>query len=387
MIKITVLNIEDNNINEYLKTRSGIYGGICYEDDNCEDILRDKDKGLKRYNNITKLGHHSISDHTYITLLIENIPKFGAIMINSVGMYNTSEKSGRYTKFNNNTPIEDEMYNKWIDRFKEILTNIGVDKNIDKLAYENARYMLDSFNPSTKMVYSISFRNLSYLYARFNYLIKKINNSDDNLFMHKLYNFILEFNSEIKRLNLYDDKLVPGDNEWDMSLSMFNVYNTNIGIYKDEIKPSVGKKLHVSRIGYEYKYDTSIAALGQHIRHRTIDYICNFHNMYNVLFLTDFQMYRPYLLKDEYKEEWYKDIKILISNNIIPMAVKVDVLESGKFKDLKNKLDLRLTPFAQYEIYNDCLHLVNVLRTIENNYSEETTKMLDSYCDLDFRYY
>ena len=163
---------------------AGKAAGICYMPDDFDKILaEDQEKTLKRAIGTLKSGHHSVYDHIYYNLLLENVPKILAMILNNEGMYTTSEKSARYTKMEP-TPIELELYNKWLAKFEKLITleygekyeayfgdKKKADVAIKKLAQENARYMISVFT-NTTMEYTVSFRQLNYILSFFETFIK-----------------------------------------------------------------------------------------------------------------------------------------------------------------------------------------------------------------------
>ena len=54
--------------------------------------------------------------------LFKNLPKIIAMLLNSLGMYATSEKSARYTIMKPETELEETLYNKWITYWRLTLT-------------------------------------------------------------------------------------------------------------------------------------------------------------------------------------------------------------------------------------------------------------------------
>ena len=78
---------------------SGKSAGICYLPDTMEELLAEpEEKTEKRTNRTLNSGHHSVFAHVHYNLILENIPKILAMILNNEKVYNTSEKSGRYTK-------------------------------------------------------------------------------------------------------------------------------------------------------------------------------------------------------------------------------------------------------------------------------------------------
>jgi len=169
---------------------SGHCAGVCYMPHDFDTLFNELyNQTLKRCENTKKNQHHSVFGHPYITLSIEDIPKGLAMVLNNEGAYNTSEKSARYTKMvlSDN---EQKLYNKWLDIYKNLIREkyqakypkIFTDSKIEKLAQENARYLISVFTP-TSMIYTVSYQQLNYIYQM---LINEINNKNSNAFMQAL---------------------------------------------------------------------------------------------------------------------------------------------------------------------------------------------------------
>ena len=78
---------------------SGKSAGICYLPDTLETLFNEpEEKTSKRANMTLKSGHHSVFNHPTYNLSLEGIPKILAMILNNEKMYNTSEKSARYTR-------------------------------------------------------------------------------------------------------------------------------------------------------------------------------------------------------------------------------------------------------------------------------------------------
>ena len=81
-------------------------------------------------------NHHSVFGHPQYNFVFEEIPKIMAMILNNEKVYDTSEKSARYTKMK---PSEEErvLYEKWIqiykNRIQEVYPNIE-DKQAQKLS-------------------------------------------------------------------------------------------------------------------------------------------------------------------------------------------------------------------------------------------------------------
>ena len=102
---------------------SGKVAGICYMPGTFDDLLLEsEEKTIKRANLTKNSGHHSVFDHEYISLYINQIPKLLAMILNNEKMYTTSEKSARYTIMTNCSSVEKKLYNKWYNKFIELIT-------------------------------------------------------------------------------------------------------------------------------------------------------------------------------------------------------------------------------------------------------------------------
>ena len=166
---------------------SGKAAGICYMPDNFETLMNEpKDKTEKRANRTLKSGHHSVYGHSTYNLVLEGIPKILAMILNNEQDYNTSEKSARYTHMEA-SPQEKDLYEKWIEiyerRISEVYPDMFTEREINKKAMENARYLISVFTPATTMLYSVDFRQLNYIV---NWAKDYINNDMSDSFSLKL---------------------------------------------------------------------------------------------------------------------------------------------------------------------------------------------------------
>ena len=153
-------------MNTELTILSGKFAGTCYAKEGYQTIrTQPVERAVKRAEGTAERGHHSVFQHCMVTMEIQ-CPKIIAMLLNSIGVSNTSEKSARYTKMQPQTEKEREFYEKWhtlvLERICEVYPGKFDEKEVDKLAYENARYMISVFCP-TAMVYSLPFRNIFYV--------------------------------------------------------------------------------------------------------------------------------------------------------------------------------------------------------------------------------
>ncbi len=77
---------------------SGKSAGICYLPDTVDVLFAETlEKTQKRVNSNIRSGHHSVFGHPTYNFILEDIPKILAMILNNEKIYNTSEKSARYT--------------------------------------------------------------------------------------------------------------------------------------------------------------------------------------------------------------------------------------------------------------------------------------------------
>ena len=84
----------------------GKMAGICYmPDDYLSEGIQNEEKSLKRAAGNKKSGHYSVFEHGSISFILET-NKMMAMILNSLGVYSTSEKSGRYTVMKASSELE-----------------------------------------------------------------------------------------------------------------------------------------------------------------------------------------------------------------------------------------------------------------------------------------
>ena len=306
---------------------SGKAAAVCYMQDEIDNILNEDLTKTERRIALTKNnGHHSVYDHNSISLYLDGIPKIIAMVINNEKVYTTSEKSGRYTVLHT-TNEERVVFEKWVEIFKNKIAKlykddyptVFTDKKIEKLAFENARYLTSVFTP-TKMMYTTTYRQLNILIGLIdNYLsVDKTNE-----FEKKLSTYLKEFVDKLKELPYYD-KVLAG-NQKNRSLSIFA--KSNIEEYYGDV--------------YATSYKASLNSFAQAQRHRTLNYSIK---------LLDNEYYIPPMIADnaDMVSLWLSDIKSL--GNIYPQATMVEVQEMGTLDNFILKLKERKCFVAQIEI-------------------------------------
>lgn len=310
---------------------SGKSAGICYLPDTVETLFAEApEKTQRRADGNIKSGHHSVFGHPTYNLCLEGIPKILAMILNNEKIYNTSEKSARYTHMEP-SPQEKELYEKWIEIFKEqILTQYPKfeDKRALKLAQENARYLISVFTPATVMEYTVNFGQLNYI---INWAKDYIKNAEENTFSIKLKETFKEF------LAAMPDLEIEG-------LDSRNK-NRNFSLFAQ-------RKNRNEEFGENYSvtYLASFAQLAQAQRHRTLSY--------EITLLDEPKYYVPPIIAGtNLEKEWLKDISSL--KEFFPQGMLVQVNERGTIENFVLKCMERLCGFSQLEIMQETKNIMN----------------------------
>lgn len=317
---------------------SGKSAGICYLPDSLEKLLAEPaEKTQRRAKGNLASGHHSVFGHPTYNLALEGIPKIIAMILNNEKNYNTSEKSARYTKME---PSEEEkvLYEKWIEIYKQAIGKEYPDfdeKKIQKLAQENARYLISIFTPATIMEYTVNFQQLNFIISWFEDYIK---NEPENDFSMKVKKAMQEFLQELPDLKV--EKLNP------------RLKGTKLSLF--------ARRSREEEFGENYctNYLASFAQLAQAQRHRTL--------AYEMTLLDKPQYYVPKIIRGtEYEEEWIRDISSL--KNYYPQGMLVKVNERGTVENFVLKCTERLCGAAQLEIMEQTKETMDkYMKSVEN---------------------
>ena len=322
---------------------SGKSAGICYLPDTLETLFNEPDeKTVKRSNMTLKSGHHSVFNHPTYNLSLEGIPKILAMILNNEKMYNTSEKSARYTKMD---PSEEEknLYEKWIEIYKKEISkkypNIE-EKRVQKLAQENARYLIRVFTPATVMEYTVNFGQLNYI-------------------IHFFENYI---NNEEKN-SKFDIKLKEVFKEFIKALPDLKIDGLDADMKKRELSFFAKRKNRKEEFGENYctTYEASFAELAQAQRHRTL--------YYEVSLLETPKYYIPPVIRNtNLEKEWIKDISSL--EEYYPQGMLLKINERGTVENFVLKCTERICGAAQLEIMEQTIETMNrqkSIKTLQNN--------------------
>ena len=360
----TVENPE-GNLQKGFKILAGKAAGICYMPDNyLSQGIQDETKSIKRADATAKSGHHSVYDHAHMTLVIEGIPKILAMLINSTGDYVTSEKSARYTVMKPETQAELDLYEKWIEKFSDLIASIYPkldDNSVRKLALENARYLTSVFTPTT-MAYTASHRQFSYIVDWLPKLSQKLA-ENSNPFNDRLDTAVKEFYShlvEVVKPEFTDTK----GREFDFIPQQYG-------------HPKILPETHIAN-AYSISYLGSFAQLAQAHRHRTLTYTMWFKGDR----ADEYGFFVPPILHGtELEDEWINDIQSI--GYCFPQGTLVMITEEGLAKHFFLKCKERLCGRAQLEIALQTADTLERFIDKRFNFDRRNQELLESIAPTD----
>ena len=366
LIGKTVETTDNEHIIEETLTFSGKAAGICYmPDDYFEEGIQNIDKANARANNNIHSGHSSVFEHEHINLIIHT-SKMMAMTLNSLNLYSTSEKSGRYTVMKPETELEENLYTKWTEIFKNLISSYYTgdlaytEKETVKLARENARYMLSVFVP-TVFEYTVPFNRAVLTCIWLHNLADKINNPDfqssyPNIFFYnRMAKEAVELADDIAetlKLGEYDNTLhrysnFPLVDNKKIGITFFNDFNKygKHYYYEDNLCE------HNQYYGWVYntQYLASLATIACAERHRTLHF--KIQSMLTGNYDDEFDCYIPKIIRNTpFELEWKADFKSLIEKKVLPLATLFYVEETGRIEDFISKCKERCCARAQLEI-------------------------------------
>ena len=355
---------------------SGLNAGVCYMPATFEALKsQPTETKIKRGKSTIGRTHHSVAGHVEMSVVIEEIPKICAMVLNNLGEYNTSEKSARYTVMQDVPAKELELYKKWYNKFVKLICkkydcinpalpnamDLYKEKKcklspsqVDKLAMENARYMISVFTP-TVMTYSTSIRQFNYIidWAR---KMKLEEDKNGNPFFTKLANYMNELADRLEEI-LYVEGLRDTKNR------SFNLINKNETAF-DHIEPFFG---HC----YQTTYKGTFAQLAQAQRHRTLDYVMYFDG-------TAKEFYVPPILEldDNLVKEWMDDAESVA--DIIPQCTLIKIFETGTAENFILKAKERECGCAQLEIQEQTI-ITHTLYESSKNLTPQLKELFEGY--------
>ncbi len=334
---------------EELDLFGGSSAGVCYMPLNFEALKNEPIKRTGRRSNGTKAsGHHSVFGHTRITFDLENVPKLFAMLLNNEKVFDTSEKSARYTNMQLEG-IEKYLYDKWLDKFVKLISekygkySYFDEKRIKKLAMENARYFTSVMTP-TSMRYTVSYQQLNYMCG----WMKEFEHSNNKIYK-MLAPTASEFVQRMEDFGYLDKDLMNDGKNREFSL--------------------IGKRVRQEQFGecYSVNYMGSFAMLAQAQRHRTLHY--------EMMLDKNPEYFIPLILMDNdyLVEEWLSDMEKV--EHLLPQGQLLKINERGDYENLILKAKERLCTAAQLEVARNTQYTIE--RMIKNTDNEFVRKDLE----------
>lgn len=365
----------NNFIKQSFEIFSGKNAGICYMGGDYDKLDSEAyNKTIKRFENTIGNTHHSISDHCNITVVFEDVPKFLAMILNSLQVYATSEKSARYTVMKNLSRKEQELYDKWTVKIKDLLVSqYDVnEKEAIKLAQENARYFISIFSPATTFAYTTSLRQWNYIHNWFSNFIEMAGRTKygkDKKLRDKTSEMFKEFNEWFEASAIYNPIIKEPKNRFiEFIAPLYPTIDSPLYLNKQQYGDS-----------YAISYMVSMTALAQLQRHRSIKYTINLFRLYSggepVVF------YVPKLFVDnlELVAEWNNDMHSV--KDLFPQGMMVEVEEQGTIDKFLLKCDERLCGRVQYETAQCCKRELMLFIKNKHNLSPYFASQVETWVD------
>lgn len=351
------------SIRKDLTLLSGKAAGFCYmADDYLSNGIQNDEKSMARAQGNAKSGHYSTYEHGHVTFLIETT-KAMCMILNSMGLYSTSEKSGRYTSMNPETEIEKEMYEKWKGIFTELICvyykDVYTESQMAKLAMENARYMISVFAPTT-LIHTLPFNRAVLMCDWLDVFAENVCKYYGALSSHltdNIISFYTRLAIECKDLatelraalgitksdHLLDDHKIIGIELFSEISAMYKLSNIDSTISRIHELRQLTEKHSYYGDNYISNYKCSFTTLAQEHRHRTIHYSISIPDVLEV--------YVPKIIRGtRYELPWRHDFEALVSQGVMPQGTIINVCEQGRFEDFVLKAKERLCARAQLEI-------------------------------------
>jgi hypothetical protein len=305
----------------------GRAAGVCYMANDFAALSGEpEEKTMKRAKMTKQSGHHSVYDHSNITLYLHCIPRVLEILLDNERYMVSSVKSGRYTLH----PLpakEQKVYDKWLAKFQQLIKDkyrqkypkYFTENKVTKLAMENARYITSCFT-EVSMLHTMSYRQFNYVCG---FLRAFVNAKQTNTFVKKLVPYVKEFLKQCEATGYIDEDLMA--NGKNRRLSLFN--NHKVKEYFGDV--------------YATSYKCSFTCYAHLNRHRTLKY-------YIAEPAGELEFYVPEILEDEAdRAEWLNDLHKLEKN--FPQAMLVTVTEMGNCDDFILKAIERKCSVVQLE--------------------------------------
>ncbi|MFH1501010.1 MAG: FAD-dependent thymidylate synthase [archaeon] len=340
---------------------------VCYTDKDFVVVQNEQDKAALMDRLLTS-GHHSPFEHTTLSFYMQGLPKIMAMVLNNEQDMATSEKSARYTRMEDIEPVQNALYDKWMDRLTPLIGAVypamgnSEDRQvaIKKLVQENARYMTSVFTP-TKMTHTLSLRQLNFIAHEMEALIPEYRQSGNPMFS-RLADC---FEAFIAQEDIAKFREADLTSKIEHHLSLFQPHT---------VAPHFADT-------YAINYLMSFAGLAQAHRHRTIDYhISGGHQPGAPL-----GFFIPGIILPDRSlvREWTGDLEEVATSDF-PQAQFLKVNETGTPRHYISKMRQRLCGHAQYEIMKNTQAVAEMYGSVRPEIAANATsrcKIESTGCD------
>lgn len=356
----------NQKLQDHIRQYCGTIGGECYSTDGMPVLAsQPKEKAFVRADNCANGGHLSVYGHFVATIEIVGLSKAMCMLLNSTHIYNTSERSMRYTNMKNACTEEDlKLYDKWKEIFVNKITEtygkkypeVFTKSQITKKANENARYIISTYY-KTRMVYTTDIRELTNISRTIDYYLS-LNDKMPPL-LKGMKDELIEFNTLLKGTGF-----------------VFNSFNDQ----REKEFPILSKENKIIKPYYgdciADTYKMSLSCTAQLERHRFLNV--------SMAFDESPEYYIPEILKDDEKlvEDWLKDCESV--KDRFPGATLVNVNEIAPAELIIKKDFERLCTGAQQEICISCLEqakrIAKNMNESNHHLKEDFSKLIGSKC-------
>lgn len=390
-----------------LKIHCGKNAGISQlRDQYFDSAVSDPEKAAKRFVATVKMGHTSIANHGKVEVLFEDATRFLAMIMNSLQYYDTTEKSGRYTKMHGNSPEQCNLYDKWNARFKKRILEVYPDYNdifirkqllkdykeefddgsmtvkngkvykngnddiadtslkhtmeeimdnprlpVNTRSQENARYILSIFTKSTTFGYTTSIDQWNFIYdCCINYMNQFHKGRDGVTYRINCSPavpatwFEMQVLADLKDLSDYIRKNLYVPEIRDRKKRTFDMLTTMV---QPEHAMAAYSHDEDENIAFSYLTDylCSFIVLSHLHRHRTLKYWIDMSHMSEPGY---FGWYIPEFIKGtDDEKEWVEDLESV--RDLYPQGMRLHVIEAGTLDNFILKTSERFCGCAMLE--------------------------------------
>ena len=326
-----------------IKSFVGKIASICYTSKNYDEFWdEDSQKSVKRADNLLKSGHHSPFDQVFAKFYLNDVSKITLMAFNGGRFYATEEGSDRYRPMKLSRG-EQQDFDNLVELYKQKIEQLNpnpckyIERRKEKLALENARYCMPTDLQYKDIFYTVSLRELNYIYGWAKDFLSNPSN-----YPNICKSMVLDLNDFVKFVES-NSLAMPG---------LEDHFDRGFAFFKKQPK-------RANEYGYNYcmSYNCSVACAGQMERHRFLD--CNF----DVQNSDQTEFYVPPMIVDDLRKKAEVEAVYEKYRSRYPQGTIGTMTECSNIKDFLRVLYERDCAMAQFEI-NQVVQ--NNLKTYQN---------------------